>query len=168
MPKLPKPIIGLVVALVAGLALSAPAEAESNPAVVTTVSFTDEVLFNQCTGEQLLASGTEHIMSRFVPSSTGGQHIVADFSYSDFKAVAPETGATYVLSRGSRNAAYSDSTDFLPSILVIEQNLIMNRLGEDGSYTEGDDFRLHATIRLIVDPNGVTRVDEFVFTIDCL
>jgi hypothetical protein len=156
-------------AVIACLTLTASAAGEDRSAVVTTTPFTDQVLFNQCTGELLLVSGTLHTMARVVDDRSG-QHIVADFSYSEFKAVAPETGAEYVLARGSRNAHYSDSTsfDFLPSVLMIEQNLIIVRLGEDASYPEGDDFHLMATTTLIIDANGVTRVDQTVFRIECL
>src|SRR6266511_806547 len=147
-------------AVIACLTLTASAAGEDRSAVVTTTPFTDQVLFNQCTGELLLVSGTLHTMAR----------VVDDFSYSEFKAVAPETGAEYVLARGSRNAHYSDSTsfDFLPSVLMIEQNLIIVRLGEDASFPEGDDFHLMATTTLIIDANGVTRVDQTVFRIECL
>ena len=162
-------LVLLVPAVSAALILASSAAAADSPAVVTTTPLADQVIFNQCTHELLLASGTLHTTTRFVIDDSG-EHVMADFTYSQFKAVAPATGAEYVLARGSRNNHYADaaSFDFLPSVLVLEQNLIMVRLGEDASYPAGDDFHLFITMTLVVDPNGVTRVDRSDFRLECI
>jgi hypothetical protein len=160
--------MALLAAVVSALAFSSAAAA-GTPATVSTSTLDNLVAYNQCTGELLLLNGTVHWTSRFVDDGSG-EHVVYSLTYANVTADAPATGAEYVVTQAFHVASYLDPTsfDFLPTVMQIEDELTMVRLGDDFSYPAGDDFHLFIRSNLVIDANGVTRVDQNTYRIACL
>jgi hypothetical protein len=121
--------------------------------VVTRAPFSSSQ-FNQCAaGEAIEITGTLLAISRSVDEQT-----VFQFDVAGAKAVAPSTGAEYMVLTRSGGASYTDP-DGSPSVLTVVQHLRFVRIGEDKSFPFGDDFDLRVLFHITINPDGtVTTV----------
>ena len=122
----------------------------------------ETVQFNQCAGGELLAiTGTA-----LVVSGIRDEHTVFQFDIAGAKAVAPSTGAEYVVLTRSGGASYTDSDGF-PSVITVAQHLLFVRLGENKSFALGDDFDLTILFHLTIGPNGTTTTQVSSSELSC-
>jgi hypothetical protein len=154
--------IRLLVLGISALAFTPSGVAAGTPATVSTTSLAGATIYNQCTGELLLLSGTVHWISRSV-SDASGQHDIYGAAFSNVTAVGSDTGAGYVYTEAFRSGGYSGSADSQG----LEYVLTLVRVGEDGSYAGGDDFHLSMRARFVTDANGVTRVELDSYQVEC-
>lgn len=142
----------LVAATSAVVAGAMVASASSPAQTVMRVPFST-VFFNQCAaGESLNVTGTLVIVSR---SHDG--HTIFNFALAGAKAVAPSTGAEYVVTLRNGGASYVEP-DGTPFVMTIGQHIRLVRLGEDASFV-GDDFVLRALFHITTTPDGTVAVN---------
>jgi hypothetical protein len=140
-------------------ALFSPAAASAQ-ATVTRAPFS-AVQFNQCAGGELIEiTGTSVVVSR-----SEGEHTMFNFVLAGAKAVAPSTGAEYVVLIHDRSSSHTEA-DGTPSVLTVVQHIRFVRLGEDPSL-DGDDFDLRFIAHFTTNADGTLVVSFSELELTC-
>ena len=133
----------------------------------TTVNQTIPVAtgaYNSCTDELVAVEGNLHTTSRTTVSG-GRVHIGVTYHFTGVNGTTP-LGARYVM-MDVQNYQTNFSTDFAPSEETAQRTMNLTRLGEDGSFVDGDDLRVHVIAHVTVNPNGLITADKTEARVDC-
>ena len=119
--------------------------------------------FNTCTDELVFVEGSLHTTMRLGTSGDRtheGVHVQSTGVQGTTLA-----GARYV-EMEIQNQQFN-YTGLAPFEFTDERTHNLTRLGEDGSFVEGDDLRFHSIIHITVNANGILTVDKSEFSSDC-
>jgi hypothetical protein len=125
-----------------------------------------ETAFNSCTEESVDLEGTVHTVVRFSVSN-GRTHMGGSSSFSALKGIALPSGARYVETKIENLGGNFDSDDFAPAETTTETIQILTRLGEDGTFVDGDDLRVHISAHMTVNANGTVTADHTDSSVEC-
>ena len=141
---------------VAATALGATIVNATSPFAATTVS--------DCTGESVAVEGEMHTLVRFGQSGDR-QHFGFDVHLTGVTGIGLVSGARYTEMDVQNTQA--NVTPLGPQEFTAERTMNLTRLGEDTTFGDGDDMRLHVIAHMTVDANGVVRVDKTDATNEC-
>lgn len=162
---MPAAKITAVVALLLGsLVVALPAWADT--IVNQTTPFATSVV-NDCTGELVAVEGNLHTIVRM--SSSGDRLNTAEaVHFTGVKGTALVSGAQYVeMDVQNTQANMTVDSDFAPSEFTAERTMNLTRLGEDKTFGDGDDLRVHVIAHMTINANGVVTADKFDATAEC-
>jgi hypothetical protein len=150
---------------VAIAALAACAGPPSAAAATTTFDLPIEgAVPNECTGETVLISGTQHVKVTDNSSLSGLKYQI-ETNLTGVKGTTP-TGVRYVMNDQTSDMQHAEF-DPLGSVQQnMEESTVLTRQAETGALLTGDDFRLHVLLHLTV-ANGVPRADQSDLRADC-
>lgn len=148
-----------VVRLATGLvAMGAAMGVTAAPAAAAAITFSQQVaqtIYNPCTSEPVLVTGTVHIEQQESVSTSGSIHYQTTVHSTGFK------GATLDVIDPVRYTANDVVTTEANQVGATEttfnQTQVYNRLGNDGRLIPGDDFRAHLSVHATVNANGSLR-----------
>ncbi len=146
-------VVGMTLALAAGMAL----------AQATTEKFNERipfsgVLFNPCTGEEVLFEGTQHLLFHRTEDASGGFHFKG---HGNFQLKGESaSGAKYVAHGISNDHIKFDVFSESAGNFTFPQTLQFIR---QGSETAEDDFQQKVLFHVTVNANGevTSLVDQF-------
>ena len=148
--------------VVAGVVLSAvfafPAVASvGENSVETQIPFA-ETRFNECTNEEVFATGRFLVRVYFSASLDGKTHYSA---HTNLQGVEGSTldGVRYVVQETSNDHIIYDF-DFMPFNSQVEFKEHLVRLKSDGTLEKEDDFFMYVRGHLTVNANGVVTADR--------
>jgi hypothetical protein len=149
-------------ALVVLAALAAAATAFGGAIVNQKTPFT-HLADNGCTGESVVLSGTMHTV---VHSSTSGDrvHFGEDVHLTGMKGATP-TGVQYVEMDVQNTQANVTALGQLE--ITAERTMNLTRQGEDKTFGDGDDLRMHVIAHMTLNANGVPTVDKVDSRSEC-
>jgi hypothetical protein len=153
------PLLGM---LLLGLAMPAAAAGAS---VVETHQPFAELLFNPCTGEDIVAQGFIHSKAHISAGANGSTHYSLEVNLQNVKGVST-TGARYVVVRDLTEHTNADS-EFAPFSTHFNFTEHYARLGENGSVIQEDDFLAYFRLHLTVNANGTTTVERLESDAKC-
>jgi hypothetical protein len=153
-------------ACMAAIALVAGAGAPSASAATINfdVPFSGTVT-NDCTGELVAITGTEHFKVTDNSTVTGLKSQI-EMNLTGAKGTTV-TGVRYVMNQQTSDMQHAEFDPFGNAQLTLEQTTNLTRQGEDGALVIGDDFRLHVIAHLTV-VNGVPKSERNDVRADCL
>ena len=93
-------------------------------------------------------------------------HTSVDVRMTGVKGTALVSGARYVAMEVN-NQQHSFSLDGAPTDFTDVLSHHLTRLGEHGTFIEGDDLRFHSIIHMTVNANGVVTADKSEFRDEC-
>ncbi len=158
-------IVGVVatLALIAGAARTAPAEASATVTVSTERVPVSIVPFVPCAlggaGEAVLLEGNLLIVFRAVSDGNGGFHISSHFSPQGISGTGLISGDRYQGTGVTRDNFNTNGG--LPSEATFVNNF---RIIGEGT---GNNLLVHATIHTTVNANGVVTAEVLNSSIDC-
>jgi hypothetical protein len=144
------------------LALAAPVGAD---VTFNTTEPYSETAENTCTGDFVQLMGTMHTVMRMSVLDGGHTHFGGSTEFGGLNGTTVD-GVRYVETR-IENFGGSFDSDFMPSETNTETLQILTRLGEDGSFVEGDDLRVHISAHVTVNANGTFTVDRTDSSVQC-
>ncbi|HEY8825338.1 MAG TPA: hypothetical protein VIP07_10670 [Candidatus Limnocylindria bacterium] len=120
---------------------------------------------NDCTGEFFTITGYFHTKVHMSMTLDGRTNTTTEFNLESVKGVAL-SGARYV-ETAETSTMWNRDLDMVPQTSNYKSDVLMNRLGEDGSYVLGDDSYTMVLVHYTVNANGTTTVDRMDVTITC-
>lgn len=123
------------------------------------------MVLNECTGEWVAITGTQHFKETD-NSSLAGLKFQIESNLIGVKGTSVPSGARYVMNGQSSDMQHAEFDPFGDAQVTMENSTIMNRQGETGALMAGDDFRLYALAHLTV-VNGVTKSEKTDLRADC-
>ena len=138
---------GAILAAVLTAAATAPAgtivNEKTSPFVVSA--------FSMCTGDTVTLEGTMHVIAR---EGTSGDrlHFGFDVHFTGMKGFGLPSGAQYV--EMDVNNTQANVTPGRQSELTAERTMNLTRLGEDQTFGDGDDLRVHLIAHMTIPANG--------------
>jgi len=137
----------------------------------TGVTFEQRVAFagfetNACTGEEFYATGYFHIKTHQSVSLDGRLNTTTEFNFEDIKGIALVTGATYI-EAAETSSSWQRDFDFVPQSSTYEDDVVMNRLGENGTFVLGDDLYQKVLMHYTVNANGTLTANQFDIDLRC-
>ena len=153
----------LVLGMQATLALlfAAPASADAGAVVVTHDVLFAAVVPNTCTGEQPIFSGYIHMEEH--TSLTGASH--TQFSVQNVKGEVTITGVRYVGTQASSETLKIAGPGARTETL--ENRFTLTRLGEDGTFIDGDDWHVKSLLKITTNANGVVTAFQVEGFTEC-
>lgn len=121
-------------------------------------------VLNDCTGELITISGTQHIKSTGNLGLTGAKSQI-ELNLTGVKGTTL-TGVRYVMNDQSSDMQHADFDPFGSAQMTFEQSTILTRQGENGALVTGDDFQLRVLAHLTIT-NGVVTSDKSDLRADC-
>lgn len=153
----------VLVALICGaLVASTPASADT---IVNQTSPFATTVVNDCTDELVAVEGNLHTIVRLNTSGDRVQTAEA-VHFTGAKGTAFVSNAQYV-EMDVQNTQANNMTDFAPSEFTAERTMNLTRLGEDTTFGDGDDLRVHAIAHMTINANGIVTVDKVDATAEC-
>ena len=152
--------VSLMACAVALCLAGGAAMSQGNGAQVILDPLDGQIVFNPCTFEDMVFSGSAHIVSRTEEDANGGFHSVLNVSAGKLRAVGMTTGQRYKIVgtspveslniSGSGTETFSSSSRF-------------------GFISQGSDPNFFVTfvIRVVINANGVQTVDNSAFIFEC-
>lgn len=157
--KIPSMVGVLLLSLVA--VASASAETTLNQSIPFTA-----VAYNGCTDELVAVEGNLHTTSRMTLSGDR-VHIGVTSHFTGVKGTTV-TGARYtMMDVENQQTNFSTDIDFAPSEFTSERTMNLTRLGEDGTFVDGDDLRFHLIAHMTANANGLVTADKLDARTDC-
>jgi hypothetical protein len=156
------------IACIAVAVLTSGAFAANASAALTFSMPVNGVVTNDCTGEEVLITGTQHF-SVTDNSTLDSLKFHIESNLVGVKGTALVTGARYVMADQTSDMEHADFDPFGDVQMTIENGTVLNRQGETGPIGPmpgGDDFQLHALAHLTVT-DGVTRSQKTDLRADC-
>ncbi|MDQ3379965.1 MAG: hypothetical protein M3546_06545 [Actinomycetota bacterium] len=153
----------LAIVSVSLLGLLAAATAAAGTTLNQSIPFTS-VAYNSCTEEFVAVEGNLHTTSR-VTLSGDRVHIGVTSHFTGVKGTTT-SGARYTM-MDVENQQTNFSTNFAPSEFTAERTMNLTRLGEDGTFVDGDDLRVHVIAHMTVNANGFVTADKLDARSDC-
>jgi hypothetical protein len=137
-------------------ALSAAATTALAGAIVNQTTPFAHSTINDLTDEAVVLQGTMHTVVHF--GASGGRfHFGEDVRLTGMKGTAL-TGAEYVEMDVQNEQA--NVTALGPQEATVERTMNLTRLGEDKTFGNGDDMRVHVIAHMTVNANGVVTVEK--------
>jgi hypothetical protein len=155
-PPGPLAVLLLATSMFVPSALGATIVNAKTPFAATTLS--------DCTGELVALVGEMHTLVRFGESGDR-QHFGFDVHITGVKGTGLPSGARYVEMDVQNTQA--NVTPLGQQEFTAERTMNLTRLGEDKTFGDGDDMRVHVVAHMTVDANGVVRVDKTDATNEC-
>lgn len=137
--------------------VAATCSAGAATASAATITFDVPVsgtVLNDCTGEMIAITGTQHFKVTDNSSLTGLKSQM-EMNLTGAKGTTM-TGVRYVMNDQISDMQHAEFDPFGDAQLTMENSTILTRQGESGALVTGDDFRLHVLEHLTVT-NGVTK-----------
>jgi hypothetical protein len=119
---------------------------------------------NDCTGELITISGTQHVKATDNSSLAGIKYQI-EMNLTGVKGTTL-TGTRYVMNDQTSDMSHAEFDPFGNVQQTFENTTNLTRQGESGALVTGDDFRLHALAHLTVS-NGVIRSEKTDLNADC-
>jgi hypothetical protein len=121
---------------------------------------------NDCTGEFFSITGFFHTKVHMSTTLDGRMNTTTEFNLESVKGVVVATGVTYV-ETAETSTMWNRDLDSVPQTSNYESHVLMNRLGEDGSFIAGDDSYSKVLMHYTVNANGTVTVQRAEFTFEC-
>jgi hypothetical protein len=147
-----KDVVRLAIGLLAiGVVLTVTAA----PAAAVATTFSQQAaqtIYNPCTGEPVLVTGTVHIEQRESVSTTGAIHYQTTVHSTGFRGTTldPINPVRYTAS----DVVTTETNQVGATETTFNQTQVYNRLGNDGRLILGDDFRAHLAVHATVNAKG--------------
>jgi len=115
----------------------------------TTVFAHEE--FSMCTGDLVTLQGTMHVVAR---EGTSGDrdHFGFDVHFTGMKGFGFPSGARYVETDVTNTQA--NITPGRQEEFTVARTMNLTRLGEDETFGDGDDLRVHLVAHMTIPANG--------------
>lgn len=133
-------------------------------AVLNQTTPVSTTAFNDCTGETILLEGDLHTVVHFGESGER-VHLGEDVRLTGMKGTALVTGARYVEMDVQNTQA--NITPLGQQEFTAVRTMNLTRLGEDQTFGDGDDLRVHVTAHLTINANGVVTADKTDARTEC-
>jgi hypothetical protein len=159
-------LVALLVVSMVGLLGPAPAFAQTNPVTTNTTFTVKPAVFVPCAndgqGENILLSGTAHLLVHMATDESGGTHFVLAFNYQRMSGAGLVTGDKYV----GIDAEITTSYDFDPFVAPPYELTFTHPTRFIGQ-GPGNNFMLFTQNHFTVDATGKVTSSRFRFTIEC-
>ncbi len=155
----------IVAALLLVAVVPSTASADTGVTIEQRVAFAG-ILTNGCTGEMFDSTGYFHTKTHQSVSLDGRLNTTTEFNFEDIKGIALVTGATYIAA-AETSSSWQRDFDFVPQSRTDEDDVVMNRLGEDGTFVLGDDLYQKILMHYTVNANGTVTVNQVDIEFQC-
>jgi len=160
-----KAAVSIIVAALLLVAVPSTASADTGVTIEQRVAFTG-ILTNGCTGEMFDSTGYFHTKTHQSVSLDGRLNTTTEFNFEDIKGIALVTGATYIAA-AETSSSWQRDFDFVPQSSTYEDDVVMNRLGENGTFVLGDDLYQKVLVHYTVNANGTLTANQFDIDLRC-
>ena len=129
---------------------------QTTPTIATT--------FSDCTMENVILQGNVHTV---VHAGVSGDrfHFGEDVRFTGAQGFGVVSGARYV--EMDVNNSQANITDFGPQEITVERTMNLTRLGEDQTFGDGDDMRVHTIFHMTLSANGDVTAETDRTRIEC-
>ena len=121
-------------------------------------------VLNDCTGETVLLEGNLHTVVHLGDSGSR-LHLGEDVRLTGMKGSALPSGARYVEMDVQNTQA--NITPLGQQEFTAVRTMNLTRLGEEQSFGDGDDLRVHVTAHMTIHANGVVTADKTDARTEC-
>jgi hypothetical protein len=121
--------------------------------------------FSDCTDELVLVQGNLHVLVREGTSPSGREHIAEAVHFTGVKGTGLVSGVRYIEMDVQNTQA--NITPFGQQEFTAERTMNLTRLGEDGTFGDGDDLRAHVIAYMTFNANGVPSAEKFDARTEC-
>ena len=113
--------------------------------------------FSTCTEELVHLQGNLHTVVHFGESGDR-VHLGEDVRFTGMEGMGLLSGARYIEMDVQNTQA--NVTQLGPQEFTAVRTMNLTRLGEDTTFGDGDDLRMHVTAHVTVNANGIVTVDK--------
>ena len=147
----------MVIAILFGVVATVTCPAAFGQAVVTDSPVTNQIYTNDCNGDSVTLNGTLHSEMSFSTNPNGNTHMSLNAT-SHLTGVGYPSGATYVA---------SDSTHMETNTKGFAQEQTNNTKLKLVSQGPEPNMVDHATLHVVIDKNGIPKVEIAKHQISC-
>ncbi len=128
----------------------------------TTTPF-EAVIPDPCTGEDVLVSGSVHMVGEVHQDAHGGYHINGHYNFQGISGVGLSTGTAYHWTGGARIAVHYGCGDLCSPPFEQTSGSNFELVGQGATPNE----QVHALTHITVNANGVLTAEVQAFRMEC-